>query len=487
MVGKITDQGILFQGWPFFGFKQLIPFELIERIEWLENGSRNSFAIHRAGPRPFLVRGLSPDSARELFSTLQELLNPPLAQSNRALPAQEIERIITALCAQRAARPSVVLGFLLDQAILHQATDIHFEYLHSHYWVRFRIDGILHDLATIPDPIRARLIAYIKNSAGLASYRREVPQEGRLTYPGAGAKPLELRLSIVPAHGEESVVLRLFDVLRGSLDLDHLGFSPRVRRDYGQLLDQPRGLILLSGPSSSGKTTTIYASLQYLMKGLRSGERAVSLEEPIEFPLGCVSQIEVAQHQGLTFDRLLSAVLRQDAEVIVVGEIRDAATAAIALRAALTGHLILSTVHCGNAVEVPRRLVDLGLEPAAVAEALAGVIAQRLVRVICPHCRRARPVSQEERELMRVPASIQTAYLGQGCSHCLNTGYRGRTVIAEVLRVTDEVAEMIRENAPGARISEAAQRGGLPELRQDAWSKVLEGVTSLEEIRRVLR
>jgi type II secretory ATPase GspE/PulE/Tfp pilus assembly ATPase PilB-like protein len=253
-----------------------------------------------------------------------------------------------------------------------------------------------------------------------------------------------------------------------------------------ELLTRPRGLVLISGPSSSGKTTTIYASLQHLMSGPRAGQRAVSLEDPIEFPLACASQLEVAPEKGLTFDRLLANVLRQDAEVIVVGEIRDAATAGIALRAALTGHLILSTVHCGSALEVPRRLIDLGLDAGPVAEALAGVVAQRLLRALCPHCREEGPASAEERDRLALPADLVTVHRARGCPQCADTGYRGRTVVAELMPMRGGLAELVRGQASLAELQAAARGLGFAGLWEDALHQVRAGRTSLEEGRRIL-
>lgn len=487
MVGRITDKGLVLQHLLLPGFGYFIPFDEIERVELVENKRRKKFIIHRAGNKPLVIKGLPSDSADKIASELNEILNPSLASQTDALLFDETESIVKTLCSQKGIRPSVLLSFLIDQAMFHRATDIHFEYMRSEYRVRFRIDGILHDTAVIPDNMKPRIVAYIKNKAGLIAYRRDLPQEGRLTHQSEGQNPMQIRISIVPAQGGESVVLRLFAALRGSLDLDSLGFSSKVRQGYGEILDRPRGLILLSGPSNSGKTTTIYSSLQYLMKGVRSGERALSLEDPIEFPLECATQIEVSPHKGLTFDSLLSNILRQDVEVIVVGEIRDNSTAAIALRAALTGHLILSTVHCGRAAEVPRRLTDLGLGAAEVSEAVAGVLTQRLLRVICPHCRIERPVTGMEQRALQIPGHADILYKGQGCKYCMNTGYKGQTVIAELIQINDQIAEMVRENVPVSVIRQEADQAGMPDIREDALEKVMQGITSLDEIRRVLR
>ncbi|MCP4352655.1 MAG: type II/IV secretion system protein [Desulfobacterales bacterium] len=487
MVTKITDQGLVLQHLPLPVFRRLIPFDELEKVELIENRRQKQIIIHRAGTRPIVLKRLAPDLAEKIVSELNEILDPLIAKQDKALMFDETESITAALCSQRGIRPSVLLSFLINQAMFHRATDLHFEYMKSQYRARFRIDSILHDVAVIPESMKSRIVAYIKNEAGLIAYRRDIPQEGRLTFKQDRSDPVEMRLSIVPARGGESVVLRLFGALRGSLDLDSLGFSSKVRQEYGEILDKPRGMILLSGPSNSGKTTTIYASLQYLIKGPRAGERAVSLEDPVEFPIECASQIEVAPNKGLTFDSLLSNILRQDVEVIVVGEIRDATTAAIALRAALTGHLILSTVHCGRAAEVPRRLTDLGPGASEVAEAVTGVLTQRLLRVICPRCRTENPLTDAEQKNMQIPEWLNTVYKGQGCKYCMNTGYYGQTVIAELIQINDELAEMIRQNAPVSVIRQKADQLEMTGIRKDAFEKAAQGITSLEEIRRVLR
>lgn len=486
MVGKITDNGLLIRRVPIPGFNRLVPFDEITRVERC-NGSDSRFIVHRVGGKPLVVKGASAENAREIIDGINEILSPSVSKHAHPLFNHEIDDIVQKLCGQKGARPSVLFRFLVDQALLHRATDIHFEYLNAAYQVRFRIDGLLTGVASVPETIRRRLIAHIKNSAGLASYHRDTPQEGRLRHEPDGQKPMEIRLSIVPAFGEESMVLRLFDALRGSLDLENLGFTPGIRKAYGEILECPRGLVLLSGPGNSGKTTTIYASLQYLMSGPRIGERAVSLEDPIEFPLDCATQIEILPRRGLTFDRMLSNVLRQDVEVISVGEIRDGDTAAIALRAALTGHLILSTVHCGSAAEVPRRLTDLGLGASEVAEAISGVLTQRLVRVICPRCRTETEISEAEREILRIPDFMDTAFRGAGCEFCLNTGYRGQTVVAELMKTGDELAEMIRRKEPVKNIRREAMRLGITDIRENAFEKAALGITTIEEIRRVLR
>ncbi len=486
MVAKVTDKGLVFQYAPLPGFRRVIPFDDIERVELLDHDGEPTLAVHRPGRDVLHVRNRPGDGVAELHAAIERVIDPPHARPGRALPFDELDALAARLFDARTSRPSVLLSFLLDQALLHRATDVHLVHLRSRYRVRFRVDGILHDVAAIPDPVRPRLIAHLKNAAGLASYRRDAPQEGRLTHASNGRKPVEIRLSVMPALGGESAALRLFTAPRDGLDLNNLGFSPELLKEYSRILEKPGGLILLTGPGNSGKSTTIYASLQRLMTGRRSGGCAISLEDPIEFPLDCATQIEVAPRRGLTFDKLLANALRQDVEIIAIGEIRDRETARIALRAALTGHTILSTVHCGRASEAPRRLIDLGLSAAEVSEAVTGVLAQRLMRVPCPRCRGERSVTAAEREALGAPDWLVSVHEGRGCPYCMNTGYHGRTAVAEFLAVTSRVAEATRENASPSLIRRAQADAGAPDIKSDAFLKAARGGVSLEEIRRVL-
>ncbi|MDM8516335.1 ATPase, T2SS/T4P/T4SS family [Desulfobacterales bacterium HSG16] len=493
---EITDKGLFLRKIPLPGFGKSIPFDEIENIDLL-NG--NGFVLHRTGHRPLSVKGLSSRIAQKIVSGINEILDPEIAKKEKPLFPDETDQIIKNLCSRNGIRPGIILDFIVNQAILQRATDIHFEYIGAAYRARFRIDGVLKNIAVIPDSIRSRLIACIKNSAGLASYRHDVPQEGRLTHEIKDIKAIgkngkignsekhnvELRLSVIPAIGGESIVLRLFSALKGSFGLDDLGFSSSFRKSYDETLESRQGLILLSGPGNSGKTTTIYASLRYLMSGPRSGQRAVCLEDPVEFPIECASQIEIDPQRGNTFDNLLSKVLRQDVEVIMLGEIRDSATAKIALRAALTGHLILATVHCGRAAEVPRRLIDLGTKASETAEAIASMTAQRLIRRICPHCKIQRPITDQERNFLSIPETIVSVHEGKGCEFCMNTGYFGQIAIGEHIKMTPEIIEMVRENASVSSISKSA--GLMGDIRNDALYKVSKGISTLEEIKGFLR
>lgn len=486
MVMKLTDRGLVVRTSPLPGFEKLIPFDEIEAVETNGNGSGGAYIVRLAGAKPLKLTGAQARSFEKIVPELNEILDPAIARPDRELSGMEIENVVSALCAMRGFRPSVLLRFLAAQSVLHRATDLHFELIAGKYLVRVRIDGMLHDVAQIPEAVRGRLIAHLKNLAGLASYRRDIPQEGRITFNLDNQKSIEARFTTAPARGEESASLRFFDALRGGMSIESLGFSDTALNTFLELLHRPRGLILIAGPSSSGKTTAIYSALQYLMKGRRAGQRAVSLEDPIEYPLDCVAQIETAPDRGLTFDKLLSNVLRQDAEVIAIGEIRDTATAAIAIRAALTGHLILSTVHCGSAAEVPRRLINLGLNPQEVAEALTGATSQRLVRVICPDCKVEADIDEAMRRELNLPERLDRIYKGQGCKRCMGTGYLGRTVIAEVLKINDAVAGIIAENGAVGRIREEMMRQGNRDIYMDGLEKVAQAITTLEEIKRVL-
>lgn len=487
MVIEIKEKGLRVGRISFPGLARTIPYEEIEGASWKQNGRKGKLIIERCGEKSLAIGGLGPERGQELSAQIKEIVNPSLARQERALSPIEIDKVMSELAERAGIRPSVVLAFLLDQARRLRATDIHLEHIRGQYQVRFRVDGMLLDVARVPDSLRSRLISHIKNAAGLASYRRDVPQEGRLTHAGDNnGTPMELRLSVIPAHGEESLVLRMFDALRGNLGISELGFSEQVLAEYSKILEKPRGMVLLSGPGSSGKTTTIYSSLRHMMEGQRKGQRAVSLEDPIEYPLSCLSQVEVAPHKGLTFDKLLANLLRQDAEVIVVGEIRDKTTASIALRAALTGHLILSTVHCGSAAEVPRRMIDLEGDPSLVAEGLTAVMAQRLVRNICPECKTIAESAHGKSLFRGIDDNIEESYYGKGCPYCLHTGYYGRTALAELLVNSPAISALIRERSPVSEVLEQAAYQGMRTMKEDGREKAAKGITTPEEVVRVL-
>ena len=376
-----------------------------------------------------------------------------------------------------------MLDFLLTQAAHHGASDVHLEPFPNDLRVRFRIDGVLVDIMQVPLLWMPRLMARLKIIANLAIYRADVPQEGR-TAVHLADRSVDVRVSLLPTlHGEKGV-LRLFDPGRSLLRLDQLGMAPETRETWERLIQQPQGMLLLTGPSNHGKTTTLYASLAHLHEHRRDLSNLCTVEDPVEYDLRVINQTQVNQAAGLTFAAGLRTVLRQDPEVIMVGEIRDEETAGIAVRAGLTGHLILSTVHATSAAGVFARLVDLGSEPFLVASSVTGVLAQRLIRKVCVECRSPAAATQQQRARLGIRDEEGQWAQGRGCEACGGTGYRGRTGVYQLLTVNETLREAV---VAGKTTSELERLGGVADaLRNDAVAKAAAGLTSLDEVVRVL-
>ena len=378
----------------------------------------------------------------------------------------------------------------LYDALKSGASDIHFETTASGMEVKYRIDGVL-DLATsvADNAIAEQAISRIKVLAELDIAERRVPQDGRFRVTVAG-RSTDLRVSIMPSiHGEDAV-LRILDKRQlvpsgGRLTLDLLGFEPGDLETIRRLADEPYGMLLVTGPTGSGKTTTLYGAISETWTGR---DKIITIEDPVEYELAGVLQIPVNEKKGLSFARGLRSILRHDPDKIMVGEIRDAETAEIAVQSALTGHLVLSTVHANNVFDVFSRFAHMGVDPHALASALNGIWAQRLLRTVCPNC--ATPIEADviqRRRLGLTDAMLDGARLvqGRGCGDCRGTGYRGRRAIAEILLMTDPLRELITEQASIVRIKEAARRGGTRSLRDAALALALRGETTLEEVLRV--
>ncbi len=373
----------------------------------------------------------------------------------------------------------------LVQAVAHQASDVHFEPWQDCLALRFRIDGILHDVARLPRAQQMRIVARLKILAQLVIYQRDMPQDGRIE-PDATTCRRGMRVSTFPTVHGEKVVVRLLDTEGSPYTLDMLGLRPLLVGTLRKLLLRPQGTLLLTGPSSSGKTTTIYAILRELLSLREPAPHIATIEDPVEYRLGRVAQTEIKPHAGLTFETALRSLLRQDPEVIMIGEIRDAETARTAIQAGLTGHLIISTIHSGTAAGVFTRLLDMGIEPFLVASSVTGVLAQRLVRLTCPQC--ATTDHPEETLLAHYGLTGRDGDYrrGRGCEACQEIGYRGRTAIGELLQVNEEISELILGRSRTSALQEAAVRNGMNTLLQDAATRVRAGDTTLEELRRVI-
>lgn len=400
-----------------------------------------------------------------------------------ALPEFQ-DRILHALEHNGDAGPTDVVEFALCQGVLHGASDIHFEPWTDVIALRYRVDGIMQDVARIPRQHQARIVARIKVLAQMAVYRHDIPQDGRID-AGLTASGHAMRVSSFPTVDGEKIVVRILGATHSLLGLDDLGFDDDAVARLRDLIVRPQGTLLLTGPSSSGKTTTIYSLLRELT-GRQIRSHIVTIEDPVEYKLEGISQSQVNPQIGFTFDQALRALLRQDPEVIMVGEIRDTETARMAVQSGLTGHLVISTIHSGSACGVFTRLLDMGIEPFLVASSVTGVLAQRLVRRTCAHCREE--YTPDPALLSRYGQSLSgTVFLrGAGCDACDGIGYRGRSAIGELLSVSPKLAALILQRPTTMAIQDLAQEQALRTLAESGLEKVRRGLTTLEELHRIL-
>ncbi len=370
---------------------------------------------------------------------------------------------------------------VINRAVEQRASDIHVEPFENELKVRYRIDGVLHDVETPPRRLTAAIVSRIKIMAKLNIAERRLPQDGRIKLRMMG-KEIDLRVSTLPTLYGESVVLRILDRSSIVVNLEALGFPEDTLRAFEEVIRRPYGMILVTGPTGSGKTTTLYGALDKINS---PDKKIITIEDPVEYQLFGVNQIHVKPSIGLTFASGLRSIVRQDPDVIMVGEIRDAETAEIAIQAALTGHLVFSTLHTNDASGAVSRLLEMGIESYLLASALLGVLAQRLVRRVCRNC--ARPAELDVvvlREMGGAGDDVQ-AVEGAGCEQCAHTGYRGRSGIYELLPVTDTVKGLVLERASSGMIKDAAVKQGMRTLRDDGWRNVRTGVTTVSEIVRV--
>jgi general secretion pathway protein E len=385
------------------------------------------------------------------------------------------------------------------QAVHSRASDIHIEPYENEARIRFRVDGVLHDILTLPKQQIAALVSRLKIMANLNIAERRLPQDGQSRIK-IGENLVDIRVSVIPTSGGERVVLRLLDKGSGELGLDETGFGSEVLNSFRNLIRLAHGIILLTGPTGSGKTTTLYAA----MSELNSEERNIlTVEDPIEYQLPGVGQMQIKPKINLTFANCLRHILRQDPDVIMIGEIRDVETAEIAIQASLTGHLVLSTLHTNDSASAVTRLIDMGIEPYLISSSVVAVMAQRLLRVICPKCKKAYTPDEHVISLWPgFPFCKKTAkwgppenekasaikgqlYKGTGCEYCIDTGYLGRTGIFELLVIDDDIKELIGKRSSSHIIKEAAIEKGMSTLREDGLLKALSGETTLEEVCRV--
>ncbi len=378
-----------------------------------------------------------------------------------------------------------LVNYILTEAIKQGASDIHIEPYEKTFRVRFRIDGVLHEFVKPPMKLKNAIISRIKIMAHLNIAERRLPQDGRIKLKLSKNREVDFRVSTLPTLFGEKVVLRILDKSNLQLDLSFLGFEDRELKLFQEAIHKPYGMVLVTGPTGSGKTTTLYSALQELNQ---VGTNISTAEDPVEYNLEGINQVHIREEIGLTFASALRAFLRQDPDIILVGEIRDLETGEIAVKAALTGHLVLSTLHTNDAPSTVTRLVDMGIEPFLVSSSLLLVVAQRLARKICPNCKKEIKVEKKALISMGVPEKEVDnfkVFKGEGCDKCGGNGYKGRVALYEVLEVTSNIKELINKGATSMEIQEAAKKEGMRTLREIGLIKVNKGITTLEEVGRV--
>jgi type IV pilus assembly protein PilB len=395
------------------------------------------------------------------------------------------EEDITKLKAQVKEAPVVKLvNLFITDAVKRGASDIHLEPYENDFRVRYRIDGVLYEVMSPPLQLKSAIISRIKIMAELDIAERRLPQDGRIKVR-VGGRMIDLRVSTLPTLFGEKVVMRILDRSSLSLDLATLGFEKDEFEKFMKGITTPYGIILITGPTGSGKTTTLYAALHKINT---TETNIMTAEDPVEYNLPGINQVQTKPEIGLTFASSLRAFLRQDPDIVMVGEIRDYETAEIAIKAALTGHLVLSTLHTNDAPSAVSRLLNMGVEPFLISSSLLMTVAQRLVRKICSHCKERVVLSPEVIErlgLSKEEVNATTFFKGRGCDDCSNTGYRGRTAIYEVMSVTDPIRELILQKVPAGEIKEKARALGMRTLRENAIRKLKQGITTAEEVLRV--
>ena len=376
-----------------------------------------------------------------------------------------------------------LVQLVLHQAVTARASDIHFEPFEKEFHIRYRVDGALYEMTPPPKSLALPVISRIKVMAGLNIAERRLPQDGRIQIPVAG-RQIDFRVSCLPTQFGESVVLRVLDRSVVSLDLENLGMPEDVYNDLGADIDKPNGIIIVTGPTGSGKTTTLYSCLRRINK---EGNKLLTAEEPVEYDIDGIVQVPINPLQGNTFPKVLRAFLRQDPDIIMVGEIRDLETAQIAVQASLTGHLVFSTLHTNDASGAVTRLVDMDVAPYLIASTLEAVLGQRLVRTICTNCKRAYEPTPEVLKRLDLTAEQvlgRSFYFGAGCEKCNQSGYRKRKGLYEYLRISDPIRILISERKPTLTLREKARELGMRTIREDGIRNILDGNTTVDEVLR---
>lgn len=371
---------------------------------------------------------------------------------------------------------------IIEQAVRQRASDIHIESLENQIRVRYRVDGVLYETMRYESNLLPAIVARIKIIGGMDISEKRKPQDGRLTMV-VDRSEYDIRVSVLPTVYGEKIAMRISSNKNLSKAKTELGFSMSEMKKFNKILDNPHGIILITGPTGSGKSTTLYTALSELNK---EGINIVTVEDPVEANIEGINQMQVNYKVGLTFANALRSILRQDPDIIMIGEIRDNDTAEIAIRASITGHLVVSTLHTNNAASAVTRLMDMGVDSYLIADATVGVIAQRLVRRLCPHCKEASLTTSLENILLKLGSESQEIYHPKGCNYCNNKGYFGRIGVYEIMPVTPSIKEVINEEAGPDKIQEIALKEGMNTLKESAANLVLNGITSISELKRII-
>jgi len=376
------------------------------------------------------------------------------------------------------------VNLIILEAIKNHASDVHLEPFENEFVIRQRIDGVLHKMPAPPKQVQNAVISRIKVMADLNIAESRLPQDGRIKLRLAG-KEIDLRVSSLPTVFGESVVLRLLDRTAQILTLEQLGMSDETRIKMEKIIENPNGIVVVTGPTGCGKTSSLYACV---VKLHNPENKFITVEDPVEYEIDTLTQVQVHEKVGLTFGATLRSILRQDPDIILVGEIRDVETAEISIQASLTGHLVLTTLHTNEAAGSITRLIDMGIEPFLLTSTILAVCGQRLVRTICPMCKEVADIDKEKLKLLAPPntdISKITLYRGRGCEECTGTGYKGRTGIFELFIMSEEIQELVLQKAPANVLHAKAQELGMVTMAMDGWNKVMQGITTLEEVHRV--
>lgn len=473
----------------FLKASQVLPIALDERQVTLAMADPlDDFAAEAVGLRLGLPVTRAVAIAAELEGALERLYGggraslDEIAATAETAEAEDAEADVARLRDQASEAPVIrIVNLLIAKAVEARASDIHIEPFEAALRVRYRVDGVLREVEAPPARLRAAVISRIKIMARLNIAEHRLPQDGRIKIVVRG-KEVDLRVATLPSLHGEGVVLRILDRQGVVLDFDALGFAADSQAALRSLLEKPNGILLVTGPTGSGKTTTLYTAL----KELNAPEKKIlTVEDPVEYQLDGIVQIQVRPKIDLTFARVLRAFLRQDPDIIMIGEIRDLETAQIAVQAALTGHLVLATVHTNTAAATITRLLDMGVEDYLLTSTLVGILAQRLVRRLCPACREPYEAPPELARQIDPSGAPVTLYRPKGCSQCNGSGYHGRASIVEILPMGDDTRRLVLRHAESRELHKAAVEGGMRSMYQDGLAKALAGLTSFEEVARV--